>query len=161
LLCSYKCEQVPFVIQDVSLVADFFVLAIAGMDMVLGVQWLAQLGNVVSNYNRLTMSFFHGGRQVTLQGNPKVEVSALPCSEFRKLVNSEAAAGLFAIQCTLPGAPSPAETVPKALAPIISRFSSVFSESTQLPPRHSIDHQIPLFPDAKPVNVRPYRYPHF
>ncbi|KAJ4754249.1 polyprotein [Rhynchospora pubera] len=30
-----------------------------------------------------------------------------------------------------------------------------------LPPRRGIDHQIPLTPDAKPVNLRPYRYSYF
>lgn len=97
LLCSHKCEKVSFVIQDVALVADFFVLEIAGMDMVLGVQWLAQLGNVISNYSCLTMSFFHEGRKVTLQGNHRMDVAALPCSDFCELVDSDATAGLFAL----------------------------------------------------------------
>ncbi|GJZ85938.1 hypothetical protein Tco_0657548 [Tanacetum coccineum] len=30
-----------------------------------------------------------------------------------------------------------------------------------LPPHRSIDHRIHLFPNTKPVNVRPYRYPHY
>lgn len=29
-----------------------------------------------------------------------------------------------------------------------------------LPPTRTCDHQIPLVPDAKPVNSRPYRYPY-
>ncbi|GJS57292.1 reverse transcriptase domain-containing protein [Tanacetum coccineum] len=33
--------------------------------------------------------------------------------------------------------------------------------STSLPPHRSIDHRIHLLPDNKPVNVRPYRYPHY
>jgi hypothetical protein len=30
-----------------------------------------------------------------------------------------------------------------------------------MPPRRDIDHQIPLLPLSKPVNLRPYRYSYF
>ncbi|GKA34660.1 hypothetical protein Tco_0721089 [Tanacetum coccineum] len=32
---------------------------------------------------------------------------------------------------------------------------------TTLPPYRSVDHRIHLYPNTKPVNVRPYRYPHY
>jgi hypothetical protein len=34
----------------------------------------------------------------------------------------------------------------------------VFAASSELPPRRSCDHKIPLLPRAAPVHVRPYRY---
>lgn len=163
LHCTHKCEQVAFVVQDVKLVVDFFVLEIAGMDMVLGVQWLAQLGNVISNYNQLTMSFFHQGKQVTLQGIAKLDVAMLPPRDFRKLVDSGASSGLYALQCinTLQSSTPVTDSVSPILTPVLEEFSSIFKEPSQLPPRRTIDHRIPLLPDAKPINVRPYRYPHF
>ncbi|GMH18976.1 hypothetical protein Nepgr_020817 [Nepenthes gracilis] len=38
-------------------------------------------------------------------------------------------------------------------------MSSPFPRAS--PPNRSTDHQIPLKPHSLPVNVRPYRYPHF
>ncbi|PNX59598.1 retrotransposon-related protein, partial [Trifolium pratense] len=43
---------------------------------------------------------------------------------------------------------------------LLQRFSTLFNEPTHLPPPRFTDHQIPLLPNASPVNVRPYRYPH-
>ena len=40
-------------------------------------------------------------------------------------------------------------------------FESLFQVPTALPPHRSIDHHIHLYPGTKPVNVRPYRYPHY
>jgi RNase H-like domain found in reverse transcriptase/Reverse transcriptase (RNA-dependent DNA polymerase)/Integrase zinc binding domain/Integrase core domain len=37
----------------------------------------------------------------------------------------------------------------------------VFEMPQHLPPIREIDHTIPLVPQAKPVNLRPYRYSHF
>lgn len=44
---------------------------------------------------------------------------------------------------------------------ILNSYSDIFDEPKQLPRTRSFDHRIPLEPNAKPVNVRPYRFPHF
>ena len=36
---------------------DLHVLPISGADIVLGIQWLKQLGSIVMNYDSLTMQF--------------------------------------------------------------------------------------------------------
>jgi len=46
------------------------------------------------------------------------------------------------------------------LSPILKKFEDLFQEPTGLPPKRGVfDHRIPLKGDAKPVNIRPYRYP--
>ncbi|GJY00541.1 ty3-gypsy retrotransposon protein [Tanacetum coccineum] len=44
---------------------------------------------------------------------------------------------------------------------LLSLFASLFQVPTNLPPHRLIDHRIHLLPNTKPVNVRPYRYPHY
>lgn len=161
LRCTHKCLQFAFTLQGVSLVADFYILEIAGMDMVLGVQWLSQLGNIVSNFRKMTMSFFLHNRQVTLQGNVGLDVAPLPSKDFCKLVDSSAAAALYTLHCFDEQLVFSLESVPSLLKPVLAQFDEIFKEPTKLPLRRSIDHGITLVPDAKPVNVRPYRYPHF
>ncbi|XP_026459213.1 uncharacterized protein LOC113359856 [Papaver somniferum] len=47
------------------------------------------------------------------------------------------------------------------LQELISTCADVFKTPTSLPPERLQDHRIYLTPDSAPVNVRPYRYPHF
>jgi Reverse transcriptase (RNA-dependent DNA polymerase) len=44
---------------------------------------------------------------------------------------------------------------------VLKEFSDVFAEPTLLPSKKNIDYHIPLLPDSKPVNIRPYRYSYF
>ena len=55
---------------------------------------------------------------------------------------------------------TPQETYPPDLAHLLSSFSNVFTNPTELPPKRSYDHKITLQPDAKPISVQPYRYPY-
>ncbi|KAJ3698219.1 hypothetical protein LUZ61_001924 [Rhynchospora tenuis] len=47
------------------------------------------------------------------------------------------------------------------LKEVLNQYAELFEEPKGLPPKRSIDHQIPLIPGAKPVNLRPYRYSYF
>ncbi|KAL4297251.1 hypothetical protein GQ457_12G025690 [Hibiscus cannabinus] len=44
---------------------------------------------------------------------------------------------------------------------LLLEFSSVFDAAPSLPPQRASDHAIHLDAASKPINVRPYRYPHF
>ncbi|GKB86105.1 ty3-gypsy retrotransposon protein, partial [Tanacetum coccineum] len=47
------------------------------------------------------------------------------------------------------------------LPDILTSFTSLFSSVPRLPPHHETDHRIHLIPSTTPINVRPYRYPHY
>ncbi|GKB40628.1 retrotransposon-related protein [Tanacetum coccineum] len=57
--------------------------------------------------------------------------------------------------------PEVADPVHPELEQLLTRFDSLFQVPTSLPPHRLIDHRIYLLPNTKPVNVRPYRYPHY
>jgi Reverse transcriptase (RNA-dependent DNA polymerase) len=44
---------------------------------------------------------------------------------------------------------------------VLNEVTDVFQQPKEMPPCRSIDHQVPLLPLAKPVNLRPYRYSYF
>lgn len=50
---------------------------------------------------------------------------------------------------------------PSFLQSLLTEFPGLFKEPTELPPRITHDHKIPLLPGAALVNVQPYRYPYF
>ncbi|KAK0608302.1 hypothetical protein LWI29_028621 [Acer saccharum] len=51
--------------------------------------------------------------------------------------------------------------IPRDLSQLLTEFSHIFSDPTDLPPRRTCDHQISLQHNSHPVSVRPYRYPHY
>ncbi|KAL4340168.1 hypothetical protein GQ457_08G025660 [Hibiscus cannabinus] len=53
------------------------------------------------------------------------------------------------------------DVLPEDLANLLTEFDDVFQAPMRLPPARHTDHAIHLEPSSKPVNVRPYRYPHF
>jgi hypothetical protein len=43
---------------------------------------------------------------------------------------------------------------------LLQELADVFVTASSLPPKRKQDHQIPLKPNCKPPNIRPYRVPH-
>ena len=66
-------------------------------------------------------------------------------------------ATLLEIQLTKPSSDS-GQPIPPTIQKILTEFSDIFEEPTQLPPHRQYDHAITLEPGAAPVNCRPYRY---
>jgi hypothetical protein len=49
--------------------------------------------------------------------------------------------------------------LPSEIQQILDEFSAVCTPPTELPRVRPYDHTIPLIQGARPVNIRPYRYP--
>jgi hypothetical protein len=43
---------------------------------------------------------------------------------------------------------------------VLQELHDIFADNTTLPPIRECDHTIPLKPDCKPPNIRPYRVPY-
>ena len=68
MYCSAMCRNFRWRMQGVNFETDVFIVDLINCDMVLGIQWLATLGNIVSNYKDLWMSFIWHGQDVLLRG---------------------------------------------------------------------------------------------
>lgn len=55
--------------RDTMFIVDLHVLPIRGVGIVLGIQWLKQLGPIVTYYNALTMQFRHLGTSIALKAD--------------------------------------------------------------------------------------------
>ncbi|KAJ3687260.1 hypothetical protein LUZ61_016424 [Rhynchospora tenuis] len=56
---------------------------------------------------------------------------------------------------------SDSKPVHPELSAVLEQYQAVFEEPTALPPRRAVDHAVPLLPDSKLINQRPYRYSYF
>jgi hypothetical protein len=152
-----------FAIQGHTFSTDFRILDLQGSDIILGV-------NLFTQHNPVTFDFI--GRKLTLGidgtehsfndhllHKDKIFISSDQCS---KLIE-QGATGYMLYHVTTEddnSEPSPKEPVLDEVSAILHQFQDVFQSPTGLPPARSCDHQIPLLPDAKPPNIRPYRMSH-
>jgi hypothetical protein len=162
LHCTTMCPQTPLLIGSHQFLVDLFVLPISGAELVLGVQWLKTLGPIITDYNKLTMSFCKEGQQIHLSGVPKVSPEEANIHQLQRLLSTDAIDTFFHLQLLQPekAHPSPSHSDPR-VNELIHKFATIFQTPSHLPPPRPVDHKIPLLPNSNPVNVRPYRYPHF
>lgn len=164
LQCSQICRRIPLELQKHNFSIDMYVLPIHGPDVVLGIQWLSMLGRVTHDYAALTMDFSWEGRRIKLKGDNSIR-RGITLHSLQALCTKgqlEEAFELFFLD-------TPEETelqvvepedTPPLVAQLIHNYAAIFKEPVSLPPRRFHDHRVYLNPGTKPVNVRPYRYPH-
>ncbi|KAI4383867.1 hypothetical protein MLD38_009662 [Melastoma candidum] len=77
ILCSRRLQQFAWVEQEHDFIADFYVINLWGCEMVPGVKWLAQLGDITWNFQRSMMRFTWENETVLLQRNQGMTGSQL------------------------------------------------------------------------------------
>lgn len=160
--CDSVCQDVPISIHDTVFVVDLHVLPISGANVVLGVQWLKSLGPVLTDYNTLAMQFFYNHKLVQLQGDIDASMNPLSPSQFRRLYRKQGPGFYYHITMLPQSPPELTEHIPDAFRPLLLKYEALFQPPQTLPPPpRATDHHIHLLPQATPVNVRPYRYPHY
>jgi hypothetical protein len=125
------CRDVHIVIDKDEFLLDFFIISLAGYEMVLGVQWLRTLGPILWDFGRAQMSCWRDDHQAIWHG-----VSA------RRSVTS-----------------ANATVSTDLLEALLDEYTDVFSIPTGLPPPRRHNHRIHLLPGTTRVAVRPYWYP--
>ena len=87
LRCKEICRQFVWKMQGQVFEAEVLALPLDKYDLVLGIQWLRELGDIVWNFKTLQMKFCTGEKEVTLQGNqvPGYAVAAVSEGKLSKI----------------------------------------------------------------------------
>lgn len=109
LKCDTQFLQVPVLIQDHTFTLDLFHLPLCGTDLVLGVQWLKLLGPITTDYQKLTMTFSHLGRNITLCADAPLFFSPASAHQLKRLAQTQSISALFHIT-SLPASPRSSST---------------------------------------------------
>ena len=80
--------------------------------------------------------------------------------KLQKFMKQGAVGAVVRLDLIRPADNSVTATVPE-IEEVLQQFQELFEEPKGLPPERSCDHTIPLKSDARPVNIRPYRIPHY
>ena len=95
LHCDGICKDILVQIQGIFFIASFYVLPIQGAELVLGVQWLQDLGPITIDYLALTMQFLHQAQHVTLIGNHTTSMGQISHHQLCKLISTNSVATCF------------------------------------------------------------------
>lgn len=128
--------------------------------MVMGVQWLKELGPIIRNFKELSMKFSYGGRSVELRGI--VATQLIEEGSLHKGNKLEKRGILLQLLQRVEYYEVKAVEEPAAaIQHILEAYEDAFGEPKGLPPPRAKDHAINLVPEVKPISIRPYRYPDF
>lgn len=152
-------------IGDSAVTGEFFLFELGGVDVILGVAWLATLGEVKVNWRTLTMTFMSQGKVVEVRGDPSLVKTLISSKALLKVYEVEAMSMLWVMGFSSEGKDQSGNegiTVEqqKQLQQVLQEFEQVFAIPEGLPPSREVDHRISIKAGTDPVNVRPYRYPH-
>ena len=122
---------------------------------------MKDLGPVTVDYEKLTMQFQKGGVPVQLSGDKGIQMQSISHHQFQRLLATDAVAFCLKLKAQGFGHSSANTTCNEAIQHTLGRFSHIFETPSSLPPLRDVQHRIHLINEAQPVNVKPYRYPHF
>lgn len=161
LHCDTLYKAVPIRIQGVTIRADLYVIPLGGLDVVLGIQWLEELGEVVTDYKAGTMRFQWGDGLVTLKSSTDDQLREVGLQSITRMWRKGGQCYSLKIEPTIPTDKPENSKWHADINKILTDYSIVLSSPQELPPKRSFDHHIPLKDEGQAISVHPYRYAHF
>ncbi|XP_066385533.1 uncharacterized protein [Miscanthus floridulus] len=145
LQCSAIAENCCWSMAAHSFTHSLKLLPLSSYDIVVGMDWLEKFSPMRVDWRNKWMQIPMGASTVVLHGSP----------EFQ---SSDMVFQLLSVQLgTQPT--SKASQLPADIVQLLQDFQSVCDLSSELSPVRPYDHTIMLVQGARPVNIRPYRYP--
>ncbi|XP_014517361.1 uncharacterized protein LOC106774844 [Vigna radiata var. radiata] len=160
-----KCESVRLRLGDTTVEEELYVFELGGVDVVLGIAWLAKLGEVTINWGEMAMKFCVRGEKIIIRGDPALSRQLVEPRELWRIADDDSWAFVWelgGVEQKTEGevASDLTETQQVELRSVLHAHGRVFQEREGLPPQRAMDHRIMLKEGTNPINVRPYRYPY-
>ena len=157
IACDMFLPKCNWWTQGHNFTSDFRLLPLGNYDVILGMDWLEQFSPMQIDWIHKWLEFQHQHQLVKLQGIVP-QTDCCPTITGAQLQGmSKNGSIMCMVQLNAVEVPEHA-VIPTIVHPLLQEFQELFSEPTELPPKRTCDHHIPLIEGAKPVNLRPYRY---
>nr|GEV59462.1 hypothetical protein [Tanacetum cinerariifolium] len=160
LECNSLISSTPIEINKTKFNVPIFIVPVTRADVILGLSWLSSLGTITPDFDIPQISFMVNGKPCVLRGEP---LSApINPSSLNSLIKKNSVASLHTMiyhhQPLTAATPTPTQHQNPHIQSILSKHQNLFETPHGLPPARSYDHYIPLLPDTKPINIKPYHY---
>ena len=142
---------------------SFHLLQISAADAVLGDNWLKKLGPITTNYASRIMNFTHQGQKVSLTTDATIGLEPVSPAQLKRFIQTGSTSAFYQLNVRpiTKTEPAPAQHPFPSIQHLLLRYHHLFQTPSRLPPPRQVVHRITLHPATAPINVRPYRYPHF
>lgn len=146
LQCSSHIPSGTWITRNCSFTSNLKVLPLHHYDLILGMDWLECFSPMKVHWKLKWMAIPYQNSTVVLNG---ISSPILPDEVVVQVCSLAAHKNIEALH----------SEIPAEIVAILKQFDHVFEPISGMPPVRSCDHVIPLVSGAKPVYIRPYRYP--
>lgn len=156
------CPRIELKLGTATFFLSAHVFPVSGLDIILGVTFLAALGEIQVNWNTQTLKFSHNNEQFCLHGALGLQRRQISAASALKLENVDSRWILWPAELNSIDASAPTPVAPDVQR-LLDEFSQVLTPLPGLPPPRAADHRIPLklvlnrFPSDHTVTVLPKR----
>lgn len=162
--CQGRSPNVPVRLCNQKFSIPFLVLPIEGADLVLGVQWLSTLGPIIADFSVPSMKFEYNEEPVHLISETVLTMATT--NQIDRMMQTGTVMSLHAVfpepnNSNITTNTTDQSDHPPEISALLTEYQPLFQPSSQLPPVKPHDHHIHPNPNKKPINVKPYRYPHY
>lgn len=119
------CKGVKVQVQDKEIIQNFFMMELGGTEMVLGMDWLASLGNIEANFKQLVIKWNEGGQKVSIRGDPSLCKDQASWKAMIKAIQDEGEAFMLQFHQMLDTIQASSEVAPEISA-ILDSYDDVF-----------------------------------
>ena len=140
--CQGVCRSLPIELQDLQFKQNCYLFELGGVDLVLGMEWLAGLGAIEDNLEKLTLTVPVQNRKVILRVEPELIKAAISMKMIRgTMLESDQG---FMVELKRVEGEKCVEVVPDLVVQLLTQFEQVFQEPQGLPPHQERDHAITI-----------------
>ena len=159
LRCDEIYLAVPMEIQGYKFRTNMYPIDLQGSDVVLGIQWLQNLGRVLHDWSKLSMEFSVNGHTFVIHGDEMGKVIPKSAHSIARFASNGMRFCIMPMSGETTNALASEATSDQCskLDALLKQYQQVFDTPKTLPPLRTHDHPIPLEPGSGPVSVRPYR----
>ncbi|GJW75785.1 retrotransposable element Tf2 [Tanacetum coccineum] len=140
LISTKACKDFVWQLQGETFKADMMILPLGGCEMVLGIQWLAILGDIKCDFSQLKMEFVYNRRRMVLRGAPKATLQWMEGKHQEREVGGVPHDELLMLSVfpntgiQLMNLSTKSQTVPKELQKVVDQYDDVFAVPKEHPP---------------------------
>lgn len=84
---SVFCKKVRVHLGVFVLIEDFLPMRLGGTNLIIGMKWLATVGETCNEWHNLTMKFFGDNKEIILQGDPQLSKSKASYKGYSEVVD--------------------------------------------------------------------------